>query len=194
MPIEQVTCRLLACQKPYKTEIRNGLKQHALCPACREVKLEGKRQGRIRKAILRRRKVSGGIRAKQRGVRLRRKSVSRLGIDHLKADREATLAANYSNQESYTHLSGRVILKVSDMTKMRGRVWLRDRGICQICFKPVNPNLWDLEHKESKGANGYKRDDREQNLQVTHAMRDAAHPCHRQKHNREPKWSKKEQP
>lgn len=63
--------------------------------------------------------------------------------------------------------SGR--LKGKAMGDLREAAWQRDKGICQRCFLPCNPNDWDLAHRRGKRMWG----DSLENVQVEHRF------CHR---------------
>lgn len=109
---------------------------------------------------------------------------------HSKLDTEATSCAGFKDKRSWVHCDGRWYCFGVDMSARRQQVWERDKGICQICFKLIgNPELWDLEHVKPRSQG---RDDRMENLRVSHAMRDPLFDCHRKKHNREVCWTRKE--
>ena len=192
----QATCK--RCQASYKVSVARGLKTSRLCPACRQAE-------RIRKQAIRLNRLKHRFHVRERlrkkaQVRLRarinakalagqyggssgRKKTSQ---SRLKCDHEATKAANFLDSSSYIHISGRLLLYGADMSAQRQKVWERDKGICGICGKPCHASLWDLEHiiPRSKG-----RDDRMENLQISHSMRDIMFACHRNKTGRETQWT-----
>lgn len=52
--------------------------------------------------------------------------------------------------------------------RRREMAWDRDRGICILCEQPVSLEEATTEHIQTKGMGGAKRDDRLDNLAVSH--------------------------
>jgi 5-methylcytosine-specific restriction endonuclease McrA len=68
---------------------------------------------------------------------------------------------------------GREILTKAQWRTRLDEVYRRDDGVCQICLGEIGREPWDVDHLEGRGLGGGTRDDRMENLQLTHAK------CHR---------------
>lgn len=157
---QTVQCR---CGRSFRTEVRNGLKSHRRCPACRKQRPQGTR-----------------IHATAPTRRFKRLGNSkRPATSRLRADFEATRKSKFLDSRSYVHRDGRILLFGKDMSLMRSFVLLRDRG-CVLCR--AGESL-ELSHRtpRSKG-----RDDRASNLEIL------CRSCHRLQHpNQRESWSRR---
>lgn len=99
----------------------------------------------------------------------------------------------FEEPNSYVHLSGRHIYVGSDAAKARASAyakWVAGGRLCGICGQRVVGEP-DWDHIIPKGPHGCDRDDHPRNRQFVHSMF-GPEPCHREKHNREVRWSKRE--
>lgn len=102
-------------------------------------------------------------------------------------DVQATEAMNFRDEGSFIALDGRMFLAGEDRREQFQRVFFRDKGICQICRKPVDAEyqVWDADHIEKRSDGG---SDDLWNLRLAHR-----YPCHTQRHPEfQPQWTPKE--
>ena len=70
----------------------------------------------------------------------------------------------------------RTVLSKKEYSKLKERIWIRDKGICQLCFKPITDKRdYELDHRNPRGLGGGKRNDMESNVQASHGR------CNRKK-------------
>ena len=76
-----------------------------------------------------------------------------------------------------------VLLAGEDWKRQRERIWLRDRGICKICGKPVD-GIADPDHIIPKGKGGTDDIDN---------LRTVGRKCHNARHpEKQVQWTKKQ--
>jgi hypothetical protein len=118
-----------------------------------------------------------------------------------KKDREATKALRREGKiveyGSYVSYAGHLYLTGKDRSALRQRVMQEAHNKCAICGEPCPGWDGDLEHIvggrpvarcdcfNQQLANGKIHT----NVQWVHGMFSRSHACHRNKHNREPRWS-----
>lgn len=118
-------------------------------------------------------------------MRRRRLAKSRNDVDW-----PATNAMAFRHRASCILIDGRWILAGADHAAARLKAyveWDAAGRLCGICGRRVvgEPD-WDHVIPKGKG----KRNDAPVNRQFVHSMFDVE-PCHREKHNRQVRWSKK---
>ena len=156
----QATCK--RCQASYKVSVARGLKTSRLCPACRQAERIRKRAARL-----------GKVR------RRTRKAINRT---------ETTLGSDFLDKRSKVTRKGYERLYGADWDKRRREVWERDKGICQLCLKPVpfGPTM-DADHYPIPRRDG--RRDNLENLRTTHGFR-SREQCHTIRHGRTIQWTR----
>jgi len=115
-------------------------------------------------------------------------------------DKVATKLARKAKQihaPSWISIAGHVYLESGDdLRALRMHLLEHQKNKCAICKEPLQ--AWDMDLEHIKGGNEYARCDCffrrladgtvHTNVQVVHGMA-SIRPCHRNKHNREVKWS-----
>jgi len=95
-----------------------------------------------------------------------------------KRDNTETAARNFDDPRSFVSLDGHMLLYGEDYKAQRQRVFFRDRGICQYCYKPIDVEYeaWTADHITKRSDGG--SDDLD-NLRLIHNDFGA---CHQQRH------------
>ena len=96
----------------------------------------------------------------------------------LGVDTELTRTMSFFDRRSHMMNDGRLLAYGKDMTLQRTIIQSGSRSTCKLCGKYAHDG--EVDHVESKGK--HLRNDHLSNL------RWLCKPCHRQRHNREPKW------
>lgn len=103
-----------------------------------------------------------------------------------KRDLQATAAAGFLDPESFVSLDGRLFLAGEDWKAQVQKVFVADKGICQLCYKPIDTDyqIWDADHvvRRSDGAS-----DDLLNLRLVHRT------CHIKRHaEKQTHWTSRE--
>ena len=109
-------------------------------------------------------------------------------------DLEATSAMHFLDPRSKACINGAHFYYGQDAMNAYEEaynIWKLGGRVCDICGHPVTGKP-DWEHTIPRGNHGENRDDHPRNRRFTHSMFDPKNSCHRDKHGREPRWSKKQ--
>ena len=104
-----------------------------------------------------------------------------------KLDPALTASMGYADKRSYRTIHGGEYLFGEDIVLRRSQVYLRDRGVCQMCGEEPSPKwAWELDHIIAHSKQG---DDSMENMRVL-CGRHSRNKCHIKRHGRTVRWSR----